>query len=397
MSSHHYSHFSQNIKAKGKNKFQSYNTEEGSEKNSANTLCNKYSKYSKYNKYNKNNKHNTKNYFRTDEKRSYLKQIAKSPNSSYRRSTPSNLRKPELKGKRMKSTDKLFKKRTNFSFDQSQNDSFYSPIKNERSKEKTNHKFFSSYYTNKKKDKKKDQKFPKKFQHNRNQTIGNSSFTQKLLSPKKIEPQSPKRYEESIKTYSNKSKVYQSQTINKPYSKFSRNAQKTQKIYKNQTSSNLNNSTTKLPPKCKYCSNYLIEQKVYKRSVPKEEIKIFKTTSNLGSKSGIKSNLKNSKVTFSPKNRNSYDTFGEEVGKVETTIKNNRYDPNYYINEYGTSVFKEPIKTSTLVQHYVKNNNLGKKVRYYNDAKVFGKKNNMAYYEINESPQKKVFISPIYI
>ena len=186
MSSHHYSHFSQNIKAKGKNKFQSYNTEEGSEKNSANTLCNKYSKYSKYNKYNKNNKHNTKNYFRTDEKRSYLKQIAKSPNSSYRRSTPSNLRKPELKGKRMKSTDKLFKKRTNFSFDQSQNDSFYSPIKNERSKEKTNHKFFSSYYTNKKKDKKKDQKFPKKFQHNRNQTIGNSSFTQKLLSPKKI-------------------------------------------------------------------------------------------------------------------------------------------------------------------------------------------------------------------
>ena len=384
MSSHHYSHYSQTAKTKGKNKFQSYNTEEGYERTSVNTLYNKYNKY------------NNKNYFRTDEKRNYLRQIPKSPNSSYRRSTPSNLRKPEPKGAKMKSIDKLFKHKTTFSFD-SQNNSFYSPIKNERSKEKSNHKFFSSYYTNKKKDKKKDQKFPKKFQHNRNQTIGNSSFTQKLLSPKKIAPQTPKRYEESIKTYSNKSKVYQSQTINKPYSKFSRNAQKTQKIYKNQTSSNLNNSTTKLPPKCKYCSNYLIEQKVYKRSVPKEEIKIFKTTSNLGSKSGIKSNLKNSKVTFSPKNRNSYDTFGEEVGKVETTIKNNRYDPNYYINEYGTSVFKEPIKTSTLVQHYVKNNNLGKKVRYYNDAKVFGKKNNMAYYEINESPQKKVFISPIHI
>jgi hypothetical protein len=164
-------------------------------------------------------------------------------------------------------------------------------------------------------------------------------------------------------------------------SKFLRNAPKT-----NQISSNLNNSITELPPKCKYCSNYLIEQKVYKRSVPKEEIQIFKTTSNLRSKSGKKT-----------KKGNIYDTFSEEVGKVETTIKNNRYDPNYYINEYGTSVFKEPKKTSTLVKHYVKNNNLGKKVRYYNDAKVFGKKNNMAYYEINESPQKKVFISPIHI
>ena len=199
MSSHHYSHFSQTVKAKGKNKFQSYNTEVVSEKNSANVLNNKYSKYSKYNKY---NKYNNKNHFRTDEKRNYLRQIAKSPNSSYRRSTPSNLRKPELKGKRMNSKDKLFKQRTNFSFEKSKNDSFYSPIKNERSKEKLNHKFFSSYYTNKKKDKKKDQKFPKKFQHNRNQTIGNSTFTQKLLSPKKIAPQTPKRYEESIKTYS---------------------------------------------------------------------------------------------------------------------------------------------------------------------------------------------------
>ena len=246
------------------------------------------------------------------------------------------------------------------------------------------------------KNKKKDQKFPK-FQHNRKQTIDNSSFTQKLLSPKKIAPQTPKRYEEAIKTYSNKSKVYQSQTINKPYSKFSRNAPKTQNIYKNQTSSNLNNSTTELPPKCKCCSNYLIERKVYKRSVPKEEIQIFKTTSNLKSKSGKKCNLKNSKVAFSPKKGNIYATFKEEVRKVETTIKNNRYDPNYYVNEYGTSVFKEPKKTSTLVKHYVKNNNQGKKVRYYNDAKVFGKKNNMAYYEINESPQKRVFVSRIHI
>jgi hypothetical protein len=32
MSSHHYSHFSQTVKAKGKNKFQFYNTEEGFEK-----------------------------------------------------------------------------------------------------------------------------------------------------------------------------------------------------------------------------------------------------------------------------------------------------------------------------------------------------------------------------
>ena len=136
MSSYQYSYVSQTVKAKGKNKFQSYNTEEGSKKNSSNTLYNKYSKYNKCNKYNKNNKYNNKNYFRTDEKRNYLKQIAKSPNSSCRRSTPANLRKPEPKGKRMKSIDKLFKQRINFSFDQSQNDSFYSPIKNERSKEK---------------------------------------------------------------------------------------------------------------------------------------------------------------------------------------------------------------------------------------------------------------------
>ena len=388
MSSYQYSYVSQTVKAKGKNKFQSYNTEEGSKKNSSNTLYNKYSKYNKYNK---------KKYIKPDEKSNYLRQhIAKSPNSSYRRSTPSNLRKPELKGKRMNSKDKLFKQRTNFSFEKSQNNSFYSPIKNERSKEKLNHKFFSSYYTNKKKDKKKDQKFPK-FQHNRKQTIDNSSFTTKLLSSKKIAPQTPKRYEESIKTYSNKNKVYQAQTIKKPYSKFSRNAQKTQNIYKSQTSYNLNHSTTELPPKCKYGCNYLIEQKVYKRSVPKEEIQIFKTNSNLKSKSGKKSNFKNSKVAFSPKKGNIYSTFKEEVAKVETTIKNNRYDPNYFINEYGTSVFKEPKKTSSLVKHYVKNNNLGKKVRYYNDAKVFGKKNNMAYYEINESPQKRVFVSRIHI
>jgi hypothetical protein len=299
----------------------------------------------------------------------------------------------------MKSIDKLFKHKTTFSFD-SQNNSFYSPIKNERSKEKSNHKFVSSYYTNKKKDKKKVQNLPKKFNHNRNQTIGNDNltYTQKLLSPKKLVVQTPKKYEGKLKTYTKQSKVYQSQTINKPYSKFSRNnAPKTQIIYKNQTSSKLNNSYTELPPKCKYCCNYLIEQKVYKRSVPKEEIQIFKTNTNLRSKSGKKSNLKKSKVTFSPKKGNLYDTFSEGVGKVETTIKNNRYDPNYYVNENGTSVFKEPKKTSTLVKHYVKNNNQGKKFRYYNDAKVFGKKNNMAYYEINESPQKKVFISQIHI
>jgi hypothetical protein len=299
----------------------------------------------------------------------------------------------------MKSIDKLFKHKTTFSFD-SQNNSFYSPIKNERSKEKSNHKFVSSYYTNKKKDKKKVQNLPKKFNHNRNQTIGNDNltYTQKLLSPKKFVVQTPKKYEGKLKTYTKQSKVYQSQTINKPYSKFSRNnAPKTQNIYKNQTSSKLNNSYTELPPKCKYCCNYLIEQKVYKRSVPKEEIQIFKTNTNLRSKSGKKSNLKKSKVTFSSKKGNLYDTFSEGVGKVETTIKNNRYDPNYYVNENGTSVFKEPKKTSTLVKHYVKNNNQGKKFRYYNDAKVFGKKNNMAYYEINESPQKKVFISPIHI
>lgn len=383
MSSHHYSHYSQTIKTKGKNKFQSYNTEEDYDRKPVSTLYNKY---------------NNKNYFRTDEKRNYLRQIGKSPNSSYRRSTPSNLRKPELKGKRMKSLDKLFKHKATFSFD-SQNNSFYSPIKNERSKEKTNHKFFSSYYTNKKKDKKKEQKLPKKFNHNRNQTIGNENFTfsQKLLSPKKPVVQTPKKTEATVKTYSKQTKTFQSQTI-KPYSKFSRNyVQKTQNTYKNQTSSNLNNSYTDLPPKCKYCTNYLIEQKIYKRSVPKEEVQVFKTTSNLRSKSGKKSNLKKNKVTFSPKKGNLYDTFSVETGKVETTIKNNRYDPNYYVNEYGTSVFKEPKKTSTLVKHYVKNNNQGKKVRYYNDAKVFGKKNNMAYYEINESPQKKVFISPIHI
>lgn len=103
MSSHHYSHYSQTVKTKGKNKFQSYNTEEGYERKSVNTL------YNKYNKYNK------KNYFRTDEKRNYLRQIPKSPNSSYRRSTPSNLRKPEPKGAKMKSIDKLFKHKTTFS------------------------------------------------------------------------------------------------------------------------------------------------------------------------------------------------------------------------------------------------------------------------------------------
>ena len=388
MSSHHYSHYSQTAKTKGKNKFQSYNTEEGYERTSVNTLYNKYNKY------------NNKNYFRTDEKRNYLRQLSKSPNSSFRRSTPSNLRKPEAKGKKTKSIDKLYKHKVNFSFDQkSQNDSFYSPIKNERSKEKTNHKFVSTIYKNKKKDKKKVQNLPKNFKHIRNQTTGNSNLTlnQKLLSPKKILPQTPKRYEESLKTYTKQSKVYQSQTINKPYSKVSRNVPKLKSPFKNQVSSKLNNSTTELPPKCKYCSNYLIEQKIYKRSVPKEEIQVYKTTSNLRSKSGKKSNLKNGKVTFSPKKEKNYNTFSVEVGKVETTIKNNRYDPNYYINEYGTSVFKEPKKTSTLVKHYVKNSNQGKKVRYYNDAKVFGKKNNMAYYEINESPHKKVFTSPIHI
>lgn len=387
MSSHHYSHFSHTFKTKGKNKFQSYNTEEEYERNSVNTLYNNY---------------NNQNFFRTDEKRKYLRQLARSPNSSYRRSTPSNQRNPQPKGKALKSIQKLFQHKPTFSFDQSQNDSFYSPIKNERSKEKTNHKFFSSYYTNKKKDKKdekKNQKLPKMFKHNRNQTISNnnSTFTQKLLSPKKIVPQTPKRNEESHMSYTSKSKAYQSQTI-KPYSKYSRNVKKPQSNCKNQTSSyKLNNSTTKLPPKCKYCSNYLIEKKVYKGSVPKEEEEMLKTTPNLRSKSGKKSILKKSKVALSPKRGNIFDTYNEEVGKVETTIKNNRYDPNYYINEFGTSVFKEPKKTSTMVKHYVQNKNLGKGVRYYNDARTFGKKNNMSYYEINLSPKKKVFFSPIHI
>lgn len=47
MSSHHYSHYSQTVKTKGKNKFQSYNTEEGYERKSVNTLYNKYNKYNK--------------------------------------------------------------------------------------------------------------------------------------------------------------------------------------------------------------------------------------------------------------------------------------------------------------------------------------------------------------
>ncbi len=384
MSSHHYSHFSSTLKTKGKNKFQSYNTDkEECERNSLNKL------------------YYHKNLFRTDEKRQYLRQLAKSPNSSYRRSTPSNQRNPEPKGKKMKSIQKLFQHKPTYSFEKNKKNSFYSPIKNERSKEKTNHKFVSSYYTNKKKDKKTIQKLPKKVNHNRTQTIGNNNFTftQKLLSPKKIVAQTPKRYEGSLKKYSNNSKVYQNQT-SKLYSKYSRNAKQPQNPYKNSNSNssfNLNNSTAYLPPKCKYCSNYLIEQRVFKRSVPKEELKIFKTSSNLKNKSGKKSNLKKGKVMLSPKKGKIYDTYSEEVGNVETTIKNNTYVPNYYINEYGTSVFKEPKKTSTMVEHYKKNVNQGKNVRYYNDAKVFGKKNNMAYYEINESPKKKVFTSPIYI
>ncbi len=381
MSSQHHSHFSYTFKTKGKNKFQSYNTEEGKYGiNSVNKLYNKIS-------------------YKKDEKRQYPRQLVKSPNSSYRRRTPSNQRNPEPKGKKMKSIQKLFQHTPTFSFKKSQNDSFYSPIKNERSKEKTNHNFFSSFYTNKKKGVKTNQKLTKKFNHNKNQSIGNNNFTfnQKLLSPKKVVvAKTPKRYEDSLKKYSTQSKVFQSQTI-KPYSKYSRNAKKPQSPYRNTNSSfDLNNSTTRRPRKCKYCNNYLIEQKVYKRSVPKEEMQIFKTTSNLRSKSGNKSNLKG-KVLFSPKKGNIYDTYNEEVGTVETTIKNNRYNPNYYVNEFGTSVFKEPKKTSTLVEHYVKNKNQGNKVRYYNDAKVFGKKNNMVYYEINESPKKKVFTSPFYI
>jgi len=402
MSSYHYSNFSQTLKTKGKgkNKFQWYNPEDSYERKSLNTL---------------NNKYKFKNYFRTDEKRNYLRQLSKSPkspkilksskspNSSYRKSTPPNYRKPVLKtAKKVKSIDKYFKHKSTFSFDQSPNGSFYSPMKNERSKEKANHKIVTTIHKNKKKDK-KNQNLPKKYQHNRNQTIGNSNsnytYTQKLLSPKKSVVQSPKKYELSLKNYSTQSnfKDYQSQTI-KPYSKFSRNAQKPQSpTLRNQASTNvnLNKSTTGLPPKCKCCNNYLIEQKIYKRYVPKEEIKIFKTNSNLRSKSGKKSNLKKGKVTFSPKKK-LYDTFAEEVSKVETTVKNNRYNPNYYIDEHGTSVFKEPIKTSTMVSHTVQNNQRNKP-RYYNDAKVFGKKNNMAYYEINLSPQKKVYTNPIYI
>ena len=150
MSSYHYSNFSQTLKTKGKgkNKFQWYNPEESYERKSLNTL---------------NNKYKFKNYFRTDEKRNYLRQLSKSPkspkilksskspNSSYRKSTPPNYRKPVLKtAKKVKSIDKYFKHKSTFSFDQSPNGSFYSPMKNERSKEKANHKIVTTIHKNKK-------------------------------------------------------------------------------------------------------------------------------------------------------------------------------------------------------------------------------------------------------
>ena len=397
MSSHHYSQFSYNFKTKGKTKFQSYNTE---------VAHNKRNSFTKIN--------NNKSYFKADIKKDYPRQKSKSPSSSYRRSTPSNQRNPDLKVKKLKSIQKYFK--NSLSIDKNKKGPRYSPIKNERSKEKNNHKFYSSYYTNKKKDRKKMVKSPQNYKNKINQTISTisdnkSSFAKKYLSPQKSVPQTPQRNDVAHTIYSskskqsnktNKTKVNQYQTV-KPYSKYSRNVKnekkdkRTESPYKDQTTSfNLNNSTTVLPSKCKYCSNYLIEQRVYQSPVPKEKLALFKnSTSILRSQSGKKSNLKKGKA-MSPK-KSIYDTYGEEVGKVETTIKSSRYNPNYYIDEFGTSVFKEPKKVSTIVEHYGQNKNKGKKVRYYNDAQVFGKKNNMAYYEIKQSPEKRVFSSPIKI
>lgn len=368
-----------------------------------------------------NSNYQNKNFLKNGQKKDYSKQVVKTQNR-YINTSPSPSKKSPLKKSssilKNKSTKNLYKssyKNPNDSKEKKRNtnSSYFSLVKNENKgnlSQRNDYKYFSSQYTNRKETNQKNQNININ-NHNRTQTMANNySYNNKLFSPtnskNKIQyPLSPKQ---DNKRHSNmtdkyKNKLYQSQTFNTPI-RFSTTTSTTNSTTQSQTFLSSNNKrnyiknldSSNIPSftninlsehKCPICNNYLIEQKIYTRTIPTKEISLMNE-----SKKDDNSKRKLKKVKLNLRAGKTYGNFNED-GTIETTVLHNRYDPNIYINEKGTSCFKPPIKSTTVVEH-VKNKKQTN-YRYYNDKKTFGH-NNMEYYEINASPEKQVFIRPLY-
>lgn len=393
-----------NLKKQTRNSIQSYNID------STHTTKNQI-----------NQKYNINNYYKNNEKRDYRNQVM-TPDRNIRNTSPPKtkgiLKKSPsiLKKKSNKIINEFIKNKPTFSFDQKQRttSSYHSPKKSERNEKKenltnrSNYQVYTSYYSNKSPKNIKTQQISKNYLHNRNQTIDNTlPFISRTQSPRSIISQTPQNKKTNIKLYTNitnkyKSKAYQSQTI-KPITKYSRNI-KTSKIpnqnqsltlinykknfnhVKTVSSNNLNyNRTPIIKYKCPKCNKYLVPEKIFKKTIPTMKINLM----NINNSSKDRSR----NVKLNTKGRKIYDTYQGD-GIIERTVIKNTYNPNIYINEKGTSVFKTPTRTSTVVEH-VKHENKSN-VRYYNNKKTFGH-NNMAYYEINTSPKKTVIIRPIHL
>ena len=394
-----------NLKKQTRNSIQSYNID------STHTTKNQISQ-----------KYNINNYYKNNEKRDYRNQVMTPDRNIRNTSSPKTkgiLKKSPsiLKKKSNKIINEFIKNKPTFSFDQKQrttSSSYHSPKKSERNEKiekltnRSNYQVYTSYYSNKSPKNIKTQQISKNYLHNRNQTIDNTlPFISRTQSPRSIIPQTPQNKKPNIKLYTNitnkyKSKAYQSQTI-KPITKYSRNI-KTSKIpnqnqsltlinykknfnhVKTVSSNNLNyNRTPIIKYKCPKCNKYLVPEKIIKKTIPTMKINLM----NINNSSKDRSR----NVKLNSKGRKIYDTYQGD-GIIERTVIKNTYNPNIYINEKGTSVFKTPTRTSTVVEH-VKHENKSN-VRYYNNKKTFGH-NNMAYYEINTSPKKTVIIRPIHL
>ena len=392
-----------NLKKQTRNSIQSYNID------STHTTKNQI-----------NQKYNINNYYKNNEKKDYRNQVMTPDRNIRNTSSPKTkgiLKKSPsiLKKKSNKIINEFIKNKPTFSFDQKQrttSSSYHSPKKSERNEKiqnltnRSNYQVYTSYYSNKSPKNIKTQQINKNYLHNRNQTVDNTlPFISRTQSPRSIIPQTPQNKKPNIKLYTNitnkyKSKAYQSQTI-KPITKFSRNI-KTSKItnqnqsltlinykknfnhVKTVSSNNLNNNRTPIIKyKCPKCNKYLVPEKIFKKTIPTMKINLM----NINNSSKDRSR----NVKLNTKGRKIYDTYQGD-GIIERTVIKNTYNPNIYINEKGTSVFKTPTRTSTVVEH-VKHENKSN-VRYYNNKKTFGH-NNMVYYEINTSPKKTVIIRPI--
>ena len=147
----------------------------------------------------------------------------------------------------------------------------------------------------------------------------------------------------------------------------------------NETNSNfikVNNLTYYV--RCPYCKHVLNQE-------PKKEQKIIISSY----KKSLTDNKENIDFNFNKKNLKEEFEYG-----VKKIIKKEKTDhKNFYVNEKGVIVFQQNNKPTTSIKIINTKPDLSK---YINDAKVFGKKNNIGIYEA-PVPETQVFVRPIIV